>query len=385
MTTPKVSSARKPPAPGAPASSTWAKPAARQPTRVELIRQYAAKGMSAAQIAAKYPALKLPGAAIQKIIGTAPAAKPAAKPTAAQSPAQADAVPVAAPPVAPEASGPAAADAILASPAPDVSLALRALYKTYSLEGLSDKIVQMHQDGYSDDEINILLQDSTEWKDRFAGNEIRKKEGRAVIPPSQYLANEEGYRVALKELPGGMYTKADFDKWQGADVAPAEIGRRAQRGLDAARNIDPGYKAYLKTQVPGLDDSHIAAWALDQTRAEGVIQRQLDAGKLWASAYNVGLDPVSAEHATRLMDQGITENQAKQGYSQIAALLPDQKILGQRYGDTYTQQDAEDETFGGLASAARKRRSLNDQEGAQFAKSSGIQRETLGRATGGSY
>ena len=246
-------------------------------------------------------------------------------------------------------------------------------------------MVEFVKDGFNDDDsLSVLLQDTDEYRSRFAGNETRKKTGKAVLSPAEYLSQEEGYRVALKELPGGMYNKTDYDNWIAGDVSPAEIGRRAQRGIQAAQNVDPGYKAYLKSQVPGLDDSHIAAWALDQTRAESVIQRQLDAGKIYAAAYNHGLYSDAAS-ATALMDRGVTEDQARQGYSSIASILPDQKVLAKRYGDTYTQQDAEDETFGGLASAARKRKNLNDQEGAQFAKGSGIQRTTLGRATGGSY
>ena len=66
----------------------------------------------------------------------------------------------------------------------DAAKALVELFKQYGLESLAPKIVEFIQNGYSADTTAILLQDTTEYKQRFAANEARRKKGLPVLSPA---------------------------------------------------------------------------------------------------------------------------------------------------------------------------------------------------------
>ena len=94
--------------------------------------------------------------------------------------------------------------------------------------------------------------------------------------------------------------------------------------------------------------------------------------------------PTSANKDT-YKDRSKTTQQAQTGYQKVATMLPDEQKLGERYGTSYTQADAENEMVGGLASAARKRTQLEDQEKAQFDPSQPFDPRGIAGATPGSY
>jgi hypothetical protein len=60
---------------------------------------------------------------------------------------------------------------------------LYAVFKGYDLGSLAPQIKTMLLNGYDADTISLLLQQTTEWQQRFAGNEKRKKNGLAVLSP----------------------------------------------------------------------------------------------------------------------------------------------------------------------------------------------------------
>jgi|SRR5215216_2530516 len=69
----------------------------------------------------------------------------------------------------------------------DAYLALKSLFDGYGLGTLATKILEFVQNGYSSDTISVLLQETTEYKQRFAGNEKRKAAGLPVLRPGDYL------------------------------------------------------------------------------------------------------------------------------------------------------------------------------------------------------
>lgn len=79
-------------------------------------------------------------------------------------------------------------DKLLTGADRDAYLAVNALFKTYGLQSLAGKIYDYVKNGYSSDTISIMLQDTDEYKTRFAGNQARIKAGLPVLsPPSTWL------------------------------------------------------------------------------------------------------------------------------------------------------------------------------------------------------
>lgn len=254
----------------------------------------------------------------------------------------------------------------------DAFVALNGLFASYGLATLAPKIFSYIQNGYSADTISLLLQETTEFKTRFAGNELRKKAGLAVLNPGDYLATEASYRqiMASAGLPPSFYDQpTDFAQWIGGDVSPTEIKSRVDLATAASTAADP----YLKQQLSafyGVDDAHLTAYFLDQGKALPLLQKQEAAATLGAEAARRGLlsDP------TRMMDyvnQGLTQGQAAQGFQQVATELPNLQALSARFGVAFGQAEEEGAIFGTTADAVGKRQGLISQERSLFGGASG--------------
>lgn len=254
----------------------------------------------------------------------------------------------------------------------DAFVALNTLFTSYGLGSLAPKIFSYIQNGYSADTISLLLQDTAEYKTRFAGNELRKKAGLAVLNPGDYLATEASYRQILASagLPASFYDQtSDFTNWIGGDVSPTEIKGRVDLATAATTAADP----YLKQQMAafyGVDDSHLTAYFLDQSKALPLLQKQEAAAQFGAEAARRGL----LTDKDRMMDyvnQGFSQSQASQGFQQVAEELPNLQALAARFGTTFGQVEEEQSVFGTTASAVDKKKGLASQERALFGGSSG--------------
>lgn len=254
----------------------------------------------------------------------------------------------------------------------DAYVALTTLFKSYGLESLAPKIFDYIKNGYSGDTIAILLQDTKEYKDRFAGNEARKKAGLAVLTPAEYLSTESAYRqvMAAAGMPSGFYDQpSDFTKWIGTDVSPTEIKGRVDLAVASTTQADSFVKQQLAAFY-GVDDAGIAAYFLDQGRALPVLQKQQQAAAFGAEAARRGL----LSDRSRMEDyvtSGLSQSVASQGFAQVAEELPNLQALAARFGTTFGQVEEEGAVFGTSAASAQKRRGLASQERALFGGSQG--------------
>lgn len=243
---------------------------------------------------------------------------------------------------------------------------IKLIFDGYGLGSLAPKILDYVQQGYGSDTITMLLQRTDEYKRRFAGNEARKKAGLPVLAPNEYLATEQAYRQIMRNagLPSGFYDSPDdFNRFLAVDVSPTELKTRVDLAVQATEFADPALTKALRAQ--GVDTGALTAWFLDEKKAIPLITKQMNAAQIGAAALrnSLEMDP------TRSMDwakQGVTADQAKQGYGQIAGFLPDVTKLGTIYGDFYDQETAEAEVFGGSGVAGEKRKKLASQERATF-------------------
>lgn len=244
--------------------------------------------------------------------------------------------------------------------------ALKLMFEGYGLGSLAPKILQYVQQGYGSDTITMLLQRTDEYKQRFAANEARRKAGLPVLSPSEYLATETAYRQIMRNagLPNGFYdSPEDFNRFLSVDVSPTELKTRVDLAVQATEFADPALTRALKAQ--GVDTGALAAWFLDEKKAIPLITKQMNASQIGAAALRNSLE-MDPTRAMEWAKQGITADQAKQGYGQIAGFLPEAQKLGAIYGDIYDQQTAEAEVFGQSGVAEEKRKKLASQERASF-------------------
>lgn len=263
----------------------------------------------------------------------------------------------------------------LKGPDRDAYLALVGEFRRFGLESLAGKIYDYVKQGYGADVIALLLQDTKEYKERFIGNEARRKAGLAVLNPGEYLATEASYRQVLEAagMPKGFYDKPDdFTSWIGGNVSPLEIKFRVDEAAKRVNQTDPYERAALK-QVYGVNESDIVAYFLDRKRAEPILKKQMEASAIGAAALRRGFK-LNRLDLESYADLGITSQDAEAAYARIADSFESMMGLAGRYGTSWTQREAEQEVFTpgsakavGSENAFEKAKRLKSFERAQFA------------------
>jgi hypothetical protein len=262
------------------------------------------------------------------------------------------------------------------------------LFNNYGLGTLAPKITEYVQQGFSPDTVTLKLQETPEYKQRFAGNESRRKSGLSVLSPKEYLATEDAYRQIMRStgLPKGFYDSPDdFSKFIESDVSPTELKQRVDLAQTAIDNADPYYTRTLQ-EMYGLSNGDMIAQVLDPQRALPFITKQAQAVQFGTAAVRQGLQvakPVAEQYA----GMGVTEQQAEQGFQAVAQILPTAERLGQIYGQNYNQEQALSEVFGGpmSADAIQRRRRLVEMEQSSFAGRAGVGRSSLTQGSQGQF
>ena len=267
----------------------------------------------------------------------------------------------------------------------DAYVQVTEMLKDSGLESLAPVLKNLLIQGYAGDTLSYMLQDTPEYKKRFSGNEVRGKAGLPVLPPGEYIATERSYRQIMESagLPIGFYdSPEDFASWIGQDVAPQEVKSRVDLAVDATNRMDADYKKAMQDYY-GIDQNHLAAYFLDQSRAEPYLQKQARAMKVGQAANRNQLG-LYKEEAERIATSTQAEN-ADALMGQAASIWQAGENLADIYGTDYNKTDVLEETFFGTASARRKRQKLGELEKATFSQAGGAGKGALEAATPGSY
>lgn len=248
----------------------------------------------------------------------------------------------------------------------DAFVALETLFNSYGLGSLVQNIFNFIQQGYSQDTITLLLQQTPQYQQRFAGNAIRQKNGLSILSPADYLATEASYYQVVKAagLPQNFYdSTSDWVNWIGNDVSPTEVQSRVQMAQTATEQAPPDLVQALGQM--GVPKQSLVAYFLDDTKALPILQTQFNAAQIGASALrnNLVMDPT---RATTFANMGITVDQANSAYQQIGETLPTLEELGRVYNQNYTQQTAENNLLMGSGQAALQTQQLESKERAAF-------------------
>lgn len=261
---------------------------------------------------------------------------------------------------------------------------MQQLLDQYGLGSLGPVVQGLIANGMTDaNQIQLELQGTNEWKTRFAGNEALRAAGLPVMSVAEYLSVERSYAQIMKNygLPTGFYDDpSDFAKMIGGSVSARELEQRVSAWADLANREDPAIKEQLRAM--GIADGDLIAFMMDPARAQPLIQKTYQQALVGGAARRQGLD---ASGAARLVEHGITEREALQGYGVISDAMPDATRLSDIYGEDVDQSDLEAEVFENNGEASRKRKRLASRERAAFQGSSGVGQGSLSRRDNGSY
>jgi hypothetical protein len=279
----------------------------------------------------------------------------------------------------------------------DSIAAIKALLSSYGIGDLGDAITNAVIQGYSNDTIQLIMQDpnssdplAVAFQARFPANKIRSAAGKSVLSPAEYLRAERSYSEVLKSYGvSGMATKEKLSQFISNDISATEVADRVGLAISRVQNADAETKKALAEYYPMLNQSDIVGAVLDPAEGLPALKRKIQIAEIGGAALAQGLktseDKIDIRMgASALADLGITKEQARAGFQTVAEVTPRADFLSQiSTGEDYGQLQAEQEAFKGLASAKRARLSLTEQEKARFGGSAGVNKSSLTSQTRG--
>ncbi len=257
----------------------------------------------------------------------------------------------------------------------DAYASLRAMFNQFGLGSLAPKIYEFAKQGYGADVISLLLQDTKEYKERFAANAVRAKKGMGVLTPAEYLQTEQAYRQVLSQagLPKGFYDSVtDFSNWIAGDVSPTEVKSRVDLAVANTMQANNSTVQALQ-QLYGVDNAHVVAFFLDDKKALPLLQKQAQAAQFGGEALKRGLT-LDKGNLEDFVTAGLSQSQVSQGFQAVAEALPNIQAIAARYGEApFTQSELEQDIIGGQATnlGETRRKRLASQERGLFSGFSG--------------
>jgi hypothetical protein len=274
-------------------------------------------------------------------------------------------------------------------------------FKDLGLESLVSDIKESIMNSQSKSERTLALRSSKAYQTRFAGNAKRVANGFAAIDEATYLELEDKYQQIAQDygLPAKYYSRGQlgvqqyFEDAIAKNIDPVTFKERVMEGqklLNANKLILDTARAFY----PELNDGDFLDFVLNPSNALSDIKRKINAAEIGGAALAQGLTTGmkalenlqtgfsnvtgAAMGAEELASLGVTKEQARQGFQQVAEVAPRGEFLSSiSGGEDYGRLQAEQEAFQGLASAKRARVSLTQQEQARFGGSSGTSKASL--------
>lgn len=267
----------------------------------------------------------------------------------------------------------------------DAYTLLESTFKDYGLEELVPEIKRFMEEGLGSNQAAVELRKTTAYITRFRGNEIRRQAGLNVVSEATYLQLEDSYNETLRAFGLQGYFGTDRKVSQskmadiiGNDISATEFKDRIDTVVTRVNNSDPNIKATLKSFY-NIQDNDLVKYFLNPKENLPKLQEKVLSAEIGSEAIKQNL-LTDVGSATALAQLGITKAQAREGYQGISEVLPTATKLGQIYdeeGISYTQKTAEEEVFGQLESAKRKRLKLAEKEVGTFSGAAGLARGAL--------
>ena len=275
----------------------------------------------------------------------------------------------------------------------DSVAAIKALLSSYGIGDLGDSVTNAVIKGYSEDTIDLIMQDPNSsdplalaFQKRFPANKARSAAGKPVLSPAAYLGLERQYTETMRSYGvAGLAKPETLSSFISNDVSPTEVADRVGLAVTRVQNADPDTKKALAEYYPMLNQTDIVSSFLDPKEGLPALQRKITMAEIGGAGLVQNMK-VAQSTAADLADFGVTKDEARKGYSTIAEITPRADFLSQiSQGPDYGQTEAEAEVFKGTASAKRARESLTSIEQARFQGSSGMGKNSLGKSRQGSF
>jgi hypothetical protein len=231
-----------------------------------------------------------------------------------------------------------------------VSAAIKGQFNAWGLGSLSDLILKYAQQDYSGEAIAFLLRDTQEYKNRFPAMSALAAKGRA-ISEAEYI-NYEQNASALESrygLPKGMLLNNVTTLLTG-EVSALELQDRATMAAADSITAPEDFKKQMKDYY-GIDAGGLTAYYLDPSVAMPLLEKQTAIAQIGVEAARQGVN-TGIGMASELQGQGVSQDQAKQGFG----IVKSQEGFQTGAGEVTTQESLTKGVFGNAEEAKKTAR-----------------------------
>ncbi|GLY55326.1 hypothetical protein [Lentzea sp. NBRC 102530] len=264
---------------------------------------------------------------------------------------------------------------------------LTAQLRAWGLESLTQVVRGMLVAGDTGDVIPIKLRQTAEYKERFSGNELRRRAGYAALSEAEYLSIEGSYKSIVRQYVGaGTYdTKDNFDKWMATNTSPVELNQRFESYRAEYDARPQAWKDMWAAQ--GFTPADAIRTVADPSVTEADLKRKLSAYSITGEAYSAYSGyQFDLGRAEELASYGVTAEQARKGFQDVSQRQRNDEMLFTMSGDSTNRTELENEALLNDQSVGARRRKAAGEEQARFSENYlGVQQGGLSRQSSGQY
>lgn len=285
-------------------------------------------------------------------------------------------------------------------PSPDVYDSAQGWLRVYfrsifgdALEEEAGQAYQVYLRTGSPEQALDYVRNTEGYKTRFPGMAELRAKGRPVNEAT-YLDLERSYvQIARQfDLPPGFYDSPDdFGRLISGEVSPVEWQRRLTSWQSYERETrDPVAAQQIAEQLaaaglPAPTDGDFLATVIDPSRSIDAVERRLSAARVGTEAVRSGYGALDTDLSLTLADQGVTGEQARQGFGTLADST---QLFGGLPGesgfDTLDRQQQVGAVFQGDAASLRRIERQRRRRQAEFTGGGGVSTGRTGLAGLGS-
>lgn len=209
---------------------------------------------------------------------------------------------------------------------------MKGVLEQMGMMSLYERVVGFVKEGYEPEAVMVLIRTTPEYKTRFPAMDALAAKGRA-ISEAEYISYEQTASGLERRygLPQGMLMSS-VTQLLTNEVSASELNDRvilaSAAAVQAPREVKDTFRQYY-----GIDDGGMTAYFLDPNKATPLLEKQYAASLIGTEAtrQGVGIDVFGAEN---LQNLGITQEQARTGFGQVAGA----RGLTEGRGDIVTQE-----------------------------------------------
>lgn len=230
------------------------------------------------------------------------------------------------------------------------------------LGNLAGQVWTQWTSGQSEDQIVDWIRSTPEYASRFPAMATLRKDGRSITE-AQYVAKEQADIDLMKQygIPDAMaMDKKLLGNLIANNVSQVTLQKRLIAGQDTVLGFDKQIRQYAKDTY-GLGDGALLGWVLNPDVALPVLEQQAQAMRIGGAALTAGYSrglgtegELAKTQAEALATQGITQQQAQQGFAQLSQMGQLEQALPGDTSGQLSSQEMIDAIFGVSGAAQAK-------------------------------